>query len=144
MAKQPFDPASIPRFSVIRIPYTFEGSRTEKLFVVLCHRAGNAICIKATSKVTVYKNNPNMMRGCICYAAGTFGCFPLETVVQPDNQVPIPHSDIAKAHNAGQLEVHPTLPKFEQELRRAIGASATLDERRRERILAMLGGPLNI
>lgn len=135
MAEQQFDPASIPKFSVIRIPYRFEGVKSEKLFVVICHRGINAICIKATSKVEVYKNNPVMMKGCVHYQAGVLDCFPLETIVQPDNQIPIPHADILRCSMNGTLEVHPPLPNFEVEFRRAINASDTLDDRRRERLL---------
>jgi hypothetical protein len=136
---QQFDPALIPRFSVIRIPYKFDGNRTEKFFVLICHRGVNAICIKATSKVEIYKNNPNMMKSCIYYAAGEVKCFPLETVVQPDNQFPISHADLGKAFMERTLEIHPPLPNFEHELRRVIRESDTLDDRRRERLLAAIG-----
>jgi len=144
MANQQFDPSSIPRFSVIRLPYNFEGNLIEKLFVVICHRAGNAICIKATSKVAIYRNNPQRMAGCVHYAGGALKCFPVETVVQPDNQFPIAHTDILKAHTKGVLEVHPPPPNFEQALLKAIRDSATLDERLRERLLMAINGPLKI
>ena len=124
---------------MIRIPYKFEGNRSNKFFVVLCHHGIYAMCIKATSKTEIYKNNPSMMKGCIYYPAGSFDCFSADTVVQPDNQFPIAHGDILKAFLEGNLEVYPPLRNFEIELRRAIRDSATLDGRRRERLLAAIG-----
>lgn len=139
MAKLQLDPSAIAKFSVIRIPYRFEGTRSEKLFVILCHRGIHALCIKATSKIGIYKNNPTMMKGCVHYDAGSHDCFPAETVVQPDNQFPIAHADILKADKDGTLEIHAPIANFERELRCAIRDSNTLDQRRRERLLAALG-----
>jgi hypothetical protein len=123
---------------VIRIPYTFEGKRTEKLFVVLCRRGAHSICIKATSKTEIYNNNPDMMKGCIHYQVGAVACFTVDTVVQPDNQFPISDGDLRKAFSDGNLTVYPPIANFEQELCRAIRDSVTLDDRHRERLIAML------
>jgi hypothetical protein len=139
VANPPFDPALIARFSVIRIPYTFEGKRSEKFFVILCRRGAHAMCIKATSKTAIYKNNPDKLKGCIHYAAGSLECFSLDTVVQPDNQFPISDGDLRRAFMEGTLKVYPPPANFEQELRRAIRDSSTLDDRYRERLLAAIG-----
>lgn len=110
----------------------------EKLFVVLCHRPPFAICIKATSKTTIYRNNPSMSKGCVWYGAGEVPCFPLETVIQPDNQFPIPYELIRKADNEGILDAYLLPTGFEDSLRAAIANSATLTPRERSRIPAML------
>jgi hypothetical protein len=141
VANQPFDPTSIAQFSVIRIPYTFEGRRSEKLFVVLCRRGAHIICIKATSKTEIYKNNQDKMKGCIYYPAGSLDCFPQDTAVQPDNQIPISDGDLRKAFAEGVLKIYPPPENFEQELRKAIRNSYTLDERHRECLIAAIGKP---
>jgi hypothetical protein len=138
VANPPFDPSSIARLSVIRIPYTFEGKESEKFFVILC-RGAHVLCIKATSKTEIYKNNPDKMKGCIHYPVGTLACFSEDTVVQPDNQFPISDGDLRKAFAVGKLKIYPPPANFEQELRRAIRESSTLDDRHRDRLLAAIG-----
>ena len=134
-----FDPRSLQRFSVIRVPYHFDGDPgpEEKLFVVLCHKDEFAICIKATSKTAVFKNNPDMMKGCVWFSAGQLDCFPHDTAIEPDNQIPVPYEAIRKAHNCGSLEVHELPDRFENDLRAAIDRSATMSPRKRARILGM-------
>lgn len=136
------DPASIPRYSVIRLPYRFgTASYTErKRFVVLGHQKGHAICLKATSKVDVYKNNPEKLAGCVFYKAGEVEIFPEETAIQPDNQIPIPHTHLLMMHGKGALEWLGSLPAdFETKLRAAIDNSTTLDDRQISRLLDLLG-----
>jgi hypothetical protein len=125
---------------VIRVPYQFERDPRpiEKLFVVLCHMEGCAICIKTTSKTDLFRNNPAMRKGCVWYSAGQLTCFPLDTVIEPDNQIPIPHDDIRRAQVRGTLEVYALPASFEEDLRSAIDRSATLSPRRRIRLLSML------
>ena len=137
--QSPFDPSNISRFSVIRVPYQFQGEISkEKLFVVLGHRSRNAICIKATSKVDLYVNNPEMMAGCVFFKAREISCFSLDTAVQPDNQIPIAHRDIIAAHRDGSLEITLLPDSFEERLRKAITDSTTLDDRLRARLLELL------
>ena len=124
---------------MIRVPYQFDGDPhpVEKLFVVIGHRDEYAICIKATSKTAVFRNNPSMRKGCVWYDAGVIPCFPLDTAIEPDNQIPIPHEVIRRAHCNGTLQIHELPPQFEDDLRGAIGSSATLSMAKRIRILAM-------
>ena len=124
---------------MIRVPYQFDGDPRpeEKLFVVLCHKDSFAICIKATSKTALFKNNPAMMKGCVWFPARQLSCFPLDTAIEPDNQFPIPHQSIRKASADGVLQVHQLPPEFENDLRTAINNSATLSPRKRARILEM-------
>lgn len=124
---------------MIRVPYHFEGDLRpeEKLFVILCHKDSFAICIKATSKTAIFRNNPAMMKGCVWFPARRVDCFPLDTAVEPDNQIPIPYESIRKAEYDGVLEVHQLPAAFEIELRAAINNSVTLSPRKRQRIQEM-------
>jgi hypothetical protein len=137
---QNFDPASIPRFSAIRVPYKFDEDLIplSRLFVVLAHAHGYAICIKTTTKVSLYKNNPSKMIGCIYFNAGEVPCFPEETIVQPDNQIPIEHSHILDSHIRGQVQVHILPAEFPAKLREAVKKSETLTGRQRKRIEALI------
>ena len=136
-----FDPATIPKFSVIRVPFKFEDDVVplSRLFVVVAHFGDQAICVKATSKTTLYENNPMQMIGCVYYKGGEVPCFPSNTVVQPDNQIPIEHCHIKDSHLRGQVKIH-TLPEdFPSRLREAVKNSQTLTRRERKRIEALLG-----
>jgi len=82
-----------------------------KRFVILGHREGYAICIKATTKVEIYKNNPERLSGCVYYQAKEVTFFETETVIQPDNPFPIPHPYIADCEKNGKLQILGNLPK---------------------------------
>jgi hypothetical protein len=122
------------------VPYQFDGDPAPevKLFVVLCHKNSHAICIKATSKTALFDNNPSKRSGCVSFAAGQVPCFPVRTVVEPDNQIPIPHHLIRSAQMRGTLEVSELPATFRSDLTTAIENSATLTKRERLRILTML------
>jgi len=142
-----FDPFSLGRFSVIRLPYRFEDEHLlSKFFVLLGHHKDgfgewHAICIKATSQVTVYKNNPDKMCGCVYYRAGLVPCFPVDTVIQPDNQIPIAHKALVDAHFDGALECFDSPPGFEELLRMAVADSMTMSKRLKQRLLDILDTP---
>jgi hypothetical protein len=144
----PFDPFSLSRLTVIKIRHRFEGDHLlAKFFVVLGHRTDGfgkayAICIKATSQTAGYKNNAERLRGCVYYCAGQVNCFPVDTVIQPDNQIPITHETIADAYFDNQLECWPMPADFEALLRAAVIGSATMSKRQKERILAVLDDPI--
>lgn len=127
---------------MIRVRYKFEGddAAIAKLFVSLAHVNKHAICLKATSQVQVYKNNPAKMAGAVFYPAGTVACFPTDTVIQPDNQVPISHSMIVAQRKAGVFAIAGTLPTtFRSQLITAVKASDTMEPREQKRLAIMLG-----
>jgi hypothetical protein len=139
-----FNPASLPAFSAILVPYRFGGSPylVSKIFVVLGHRNGFAICLKATSNVELYKNNPEKLAGCVFYKGGEISLFREDTAIQPDNQVPIPHAHIADMHQKMALKLLGSLPAdFVTKLILAIENSTTLDDREKERIMEILQRP---
>lgn len=134
----PFDPSSIPPFSVIRVPYRFGNAPpVSKLFVVLGHKLNGrdlyAICIKATSNATSYADQ-RRRQGCVHYPAGALECFPLATFIEIDNQFPIRHADIRRAHHDGLFEMHGLPEDFETKLCEAIRASITLSPREKQRL----------
>jgi len=135
-----FDPHSILPFTVIRLPYWFEGeSHAEsKLFVVLAHKNKHAICLKATSKTRIYETNAEMMAGCVYYVGGELQCFPQNTAVQPDNQIPIPHYTLCSEERKGNLEIWSLPEDFRKKLIAAVANSTTLTGRGKAR-LAELG-----
>ena len=60
------------------------------------------------------------MTGAVHYLLGAAPCFTEETVVQPDNQIPIPHADIIQQHGAGTFKIEGSLPSdFHERLRLA-------------------------
>lgn len=137
-----FDPNSLERYCVVALPHRFAGDDYDerKIFVVLCHRNHHAICLKATSKVQIYKNNSDAMAGVVFYGAGQFKAFHLDTAVQPDNCVPIPHERLRESKENLNLDVFGALPDdFHGRLLKAIGNSLTLDDRQRKRLLDILG-----
>src|SRR5690242_2800160 len=90
-----FDPAVIPCLSVIRVEVHYpDSSPKEKMLVVMFHADGYAVCMKATSKVAVYKNNHEKMAGAVLLAPGEVSCFPRETIIQVENLWPVAHADI--------------------------------------------------
>jgi hypothetical protein len=135
-----FDPTAIPRFSVIRVPYKFPEDilPLSRLFVVLVHVGGHAVCIKTTTKTALYENNPSQMVGCVYFKGGEASCFPENTVIQPDNQIPIEHDHIRSSHIRGQVQIYTLSADFPARLRAAVKKSETLTGRERKRIEAML------
>jgi hypothetical protein len=148
LAPPVFDPFSIKPFTVVYLPYRFEDDhQLSKYFVVLGHRTSgfeetHAICLKATSQVAGYENNREKMQGCVYYKKGTVECFPVTTVIQPDNQVAISHKVLADAYFDGSLDCMNLPPDFESLLKAAIANSVTMDNRKKKRLLTLLATPI--
>lgn len=141
---RPFDPASIPRYTVISLPFQFPESphRISKFFVVLGHLNNHAICIKATSQVDVYLNNKEQKAGCVFYPHGECSYFHEDTAIQPDNQIPIQHALLQESHRRSELEIKGTLPsEFEKQLIKAVQESVTISPREKKRILQIINDP---
>jgi hypothetical protein len=110
----------------------FGSGLEDKFFVLLGNIGAVAYLIKATSKTPRYENNARLMDGCVCYEAGACVHFPLRTIIEPDNQFAVRHSDLIDHASQGRLRVCGPLPSdFEDRLRRAIEYSVTLDGRQR-------------
>lgn len=98
----------------------------------LGHQSGHAICVKATSKVTGYLNNPEKMAGAKFYSAGSIACFRQDTVVQLDNGFPIPHTLIETQRLAGKSGIEGYLPGDPKaDLLGAVDKSTTLTNERK-------------
>ena len=129
------------RFSVIRLPHKFidEDKITSKRFVVIGHEKEFAICIKATSQIEVFKNNPSKMVGSVSFKANECECFDKDTLVEPDNQIPIRHDAITKADRDSTLTILGELPKdFGAKLIEAVENSETMSEMEQKRLLKIL------
>jgi hypothetical protein len=107
--------------------------------VVLTHQAGHAICIKATSQTFKYEHDKQQMVGCVFYPAKELPCFPVNTAIQPDNQIPITHTLIENQYRRGELKIWQLPVDFPERLREAIQNSIDLNGRERKRLLAILG-----
>lgn len=135
------------RFEVIRCDYHFDGDPDPlpgRLFVFLENRHLSneiyAICLKATSKVDPYKNNPQRMKGVVLYQPGEVTCFNKSTIVEPGNLIPIPHRDLIRQNRLGKAAVIGALPDgFAALLIAAVQASVTLSPREKQRLLEILG-----
>lgn len=136
-------PRNLPPFTVIRIPFSFDGGQTyqHKFFVILGHYCNAAFCIKATSRTAFYDNNPDKMCGCVCYEAGEVEFFSKRTIIEPDNRFEIPHHQLVDDQNRDTLGVLGSLPSdFGRCLKAAMGNSQTLDRRQRAWLRATLPG----
>lgn len=131
----PFKPQDISKFSVIKLPYTFEGVTKLKRFVVIGHLSGYLIAIKPTSKMERYDADARVAAGAVIYEKGDTTCFDQRTAIEPDNQIPISHSSLAAHDRNGSLEILGVLPSdFREKLLQAIDKSITMEKNKKERI----------
>lgn len=80
------------------------------------------------------------MAGVVFYPAGSNPCFEIDTVIQPDNQVPIQHARIERQRATGEFDLVGEMPDdFKGRLIEAARASVTMDERQRKRLWIVLG-----
>jgi hypothetical protein len=84
-------------------------------------------------------NNATRLAGVVMYKAGELPFFEKDTVVQPDNQFPIPHFELIRQAVSHDAEVLGVLPSnFPEMLVNAVRASVTMSPREKQRILEML------
>jgi hypothetical protein len=80
------------------------------------------------------------MAGIVFVRAGTLSCFNRDTIIQPDNPVPIPHPNLVTQHANGDFEILGAMHDgFPEDLARAVRASITMAPREQRRILESLG-----
>jgi hypothetical protein len=130
----------LKQFDLIRLPYTYPGERPElKRFVFICNEPAHAICLKTTSKITLYQNDPALMAGVVFYQKQSTTFFELDTAVQPDNLHPLSHTDISQSIQQRTFEHLGTMPMgFRASLISAINASKTMKPERKRNLLARL------
>jgi len=124
------------------LPHRFSGAQqaTPKRFVVIAHEKNYVVCLKATSRVELFINNPEKMIGAVFLKQGETACFGKDTVVEPDNQIPIPYEKVVEAERMNQLERLGQLPDdFGERLTTAVNKSETLYEMQQKRLLRLLG-----
>jgi hypothetical protein len=136
-------PRSLPPFTVIRIPFSFDDGFTyqSKLFVILGNCEHSTFCLKPTSQTKFFDNNPDKRCGCVCYEVGEVGFFGKRTIIDPDNQIEIRHEKLDTLYDRGELAVIGKLPDdFGDRLRVAISKSQTLDRNGKCWLKAVLPG----
>lgn len=98
-----------------------------------------AICLKATSQLDAYKNNPRRIPGVVLYRAGIIPLFEKDTIIDPEKQFPIAHYELIKQHASGDFGVLGVLPgDFPEALAKAVRASITMSPNQKARILELL------
>jgi len=105
--------------------------------VVLFHERDAAVCMKATSQTGLYRNNPELMAGCVLYRAGEVRAFSTETVIQADNLFAIFHKDLCDPNRV----VGPLPADFHEKIMAAIRSSVRLDENWKRKLLSKLEKP---
>lgn len=111
-----------------------------KFFVCVAHVERYVICLKATSRLDAYKDRPEMMAGVVLVPAGTHHFFNRDTIIQPDNQIPIPYFTLTTQAANGEFEIlGPMYDGFVDDLVNAATNSHTMPPRERERLLKILG-----
>jgi hypothetical protein len=88
----------------------------------------------------MYVNDPELMAGCVFYTGGQLTFFPVDTVIQPDNPHPIPHSYLTQCHDNQSLTVLGQMPAdFHPQVRTAIQSSIRLSQARKNNWLSRIG-----
>jgi len=135
----PFDPQTIPQFSVIRIPVQLVGYTERKRFVVISHIPEHVYALKTTSQMETFDRDPQQLKGVVVYEAAECPIFAKRTVVDPRNQFPIPYSDLIQHNQDGCYEHLGVLPlDFKQRLISAVMASRVIELNRKKRLLLQL------
>jgi len=122
------------------MPYQYPGKlAVPKRFVVVCHEAGYAICLKATSQVALYASDPKMKGGIVFFTAGELTFFESDTAVQPDNLHPIAHTNIVRCLQSHTFEMLGMMPEsFKARLSAAITTSITMKPARKKHLIERL------
>jgi len=135
----PFDPQTIPQFSVIRIPVQLTEYTERKRFVVISHIPGHVYALKTTSQTETFDLDPQQLKGVVVYEAAECPIFEKRTVIDPRNQFPIPYPDLIQHNQDGCYEHLGILPSdFKQRLISAVAASRLIEPNRKKRILSQL------
>ena len=101
---------------------------------MLFHEQNAAVCLKATSRLKRYEDEPELMQGCVLVRASESDCFRKDTIVQADNLFPVRHSFLQEdTCIIGQLP-----QDFHEKIVAAIKVNIVLEPRRKQRLLQEL------
>ena len=111
-----FDPLKIGRYTVIHVWYEYPSQRgEEKYFIVLRHDKASAgficRCIKATSRIARFENDPDLLKGVVLYEQRTIPFFTERTVVDPDSKLDIDHSHLKDQSRKNRFRVAGKMPE---------------------------------
>lgn len=82
--------ADIAPGHIISCIVDLDGRQTSKLFLVLAHLEDSALCLKITSNVGFYRNNPTRAAGAV-FCRGEHPALSLQSVIETDNDFLLPH-----------------------------------------------------
>lgn len=125
---------------MVRFPFDFQdGSGLElKRFLVIGHVTDAAILIKTTSRVEYYRARPELLPGVALCAAGEYGSFELETVIDPDNAFAVPHAKLRRMYDAYSLDILGVVPELRDRLAEAVNSNSKIENARKHNLLAYL------
>jgi hypothetical protein len=144
-ASENFDPLKIGRYTVIRVHYEYTDQPAgEKLFIVLGHGKHNGQafcwCIKTTSQTQRFKADPELMAACVCYRAKEISFFPVETIVDPSNYMPMTHDTLMKASKRGRYRIEGKMPHdFHSKISKCIRVHPAIEPKKKAILLAVIG-----
>jgi hypothetical protein len=140
-----FDPLKIGRYTVIHVWYEYPSQRgEEKYFIVLRHDKTSAgficRCIKATSRIARFENDPDLLKGVVLYEQRTIPFFTERTVVDPDSKLDIDHSHLKDQSRKNRFRVAGKMPEdFHERLVKAIKDSDQLAPKIKRELLGFVG-----
>jgi hypothetical protein len=136
-----FDPTKLGRYSVFRVWYEYPGQEPgEKLFIVLKHgkktTTAYCMCIKATSRLERFKTDDDLRKACIFYKGKTLPFFPIDTMIDPSNYIPMLHETLAKEAKHGRYRVEGKMPDtFHNSLVEAIKCHPNIEPKNKKILL---------
>ena len=145
---EPFDPHKLSRYTVIRVRYAYSGQPSEeKLFIVLNHEKQNGQtfcwCLKATSQVQNYAGKKDVLDACVIYDPKELEFFPLATVIDPNNPIPMLHSTLATAARRGEYRIEGKMPSdFHEKIVEAIRSHPVIEPKNKKILLEAIGESL--
>ncbi len=143
-----FDPAKLARYSVFRVHYEYANQEPgEKLFVVLKHGkkllTPYCMCIKATSRTQRFQGDKSLLNCCISYKAGELPFFPLDTIIDPSNFIPMLHATLSAEATQGRYRIEGKMPEdFHKKLIQAIKGHPTIEPKTKQILLECIGEKL--
>jgi hypothetical protein len=130
----------LPPCTVVRFPFDFKDGRglELKMFLVVGHRNGCAILIKTTSRTEHYKSRPELLAGVVVCTANQYAAFKYETVIDPENDFAVPHSQLQRFYNAYTINILGSIPELRDLLIAAITNNRQIEPARKNGLLGCL------
>jgi hypothetical protein len=97
-------------------------------------------CIKATSKLQRFLIDQKLLASCVVYSAGEIPFFPVDTLIDPSNHIPMIHATLLQESKLGRYWVKGRMPQdFHQRIAAAIRSHPVLEPKRKLILLTAIG-----